>query len=93
MVPVLENVAQELNIPPERLWRKSLEAYLTHESRLIELDVADFRDRYGVASPAQLKAKIESGDIYSHPAWEDLIEWENLASYHERLQKLQTSLE
>jgi len=65
MVPVLENVAQELNIPPEILWRESLEAYLVRQSHLIELDVADLRDRYGVASPEQLKTKIESGDIYS----------------------------
>jgi hypothetical protein len=82
-----------LNIPPEILWRESLEAYIARESRLIELDVADLLDRYGVASPEQLKAKIESGDIYSHPAWEELIEWENLIAYRERLEKLQTSLE
>jgi hypothetical protein len=90
---MLENVAQELNIPPETLWRESLEAYIARESRLIELDTADFQDRYNVTSPEQLKAKIESGDIYSHPAWEELIEWENLLAYQERLEKLQASLE
>jgi hypothetical protein len=88
----LEDVAQTLDIPPERLWRDSLEAYIARELRLVELDVADIQDRYGVVSPVQLKAKIESGDVYSHPAWEELIEWENLLTHRDRLVQLRASL-
>ncbi|MCP4422974.1 MAG: hypothetical protein GY803_00635 [Chloroflexi bacterium] len=92
MFPVLEAVAQELNIDPDALWQESLSAYLARELRLTELDISDLQDRYGVVSPKELKAKIDSGDIYSHPAWEELIEWENLAAYQMRLNQLRDSL-
>lgn len=92
MFPVLEDVAQELNIAPESLWQESLGAYLARELRLTDLDIADLQDRYGVISPEELKAKIDSGDIYSHPAWEEMIEWENLAAYRGRLTQLQALL-
>ena len=92
MFPVIEDVAQELNIAPDSLWQESLDAYIVRELRLTDLDVADLQDRYGVVSPEKLKAKIDSGDIYSHPAWEEMIEWENLAAYQVRLTRLQASL-
>lgn len=92
MIPVLEDAAQELNIAPDSLWRESLGAYIARELRLTDLDIADLQDRYGVLSPEELKAKIDSGDIYSHPAWEEMIEWENLAAYRTRLARLQSSL-
>jgi hypothetical protein len=91
MIPVLEDVAQKLDITPDTLWQESLNAYIARELRLIDLDVADLRDRYGVASPEELKERIDSGDVYSHPAWEDMIEWENLEAYRKRLNQLQAS--
>lgn len=92
MIPALEEVAHELNIPPENLWQESLRAYVARELRLVELDIADIQDRYDVLTPEQLEASIKSGDIYSHPAWEELIEWENLLAHRKRLRSLQTSL-
>ncbi|MCP4359599.1 MAG: hypothetical protein GY796_16450 [Chloroflexi bacterium] len=59
---------------------------------MTELDIADLQDRYSVVSPEELKAKIDSGDFYSHPAWEEMIEWENLVAYQKRLTQLQASL-
>ena len=91
MFPVLEDVAQELNVAPDFLWQESFGAYTARELRLTDMDIADFQDRYGVGTPAELKAKIESGDIYSHPAWEELIEWENLVMYRTRMIRLQAS--
>jgi hypothetical protein len=92
MIPALEEVAQELNIPPENLWQESLRAYIARELRLVELDVGDIQDRYDVLTPEELEARINSGDIYSHPAWEELIEWENLLAHRDRLRSLQTAL-
>ena len=92
MFPVLEDVAQELNVTPDFLWQESLGAYAARELRLTDMDIADFQDRYDVAAPEELKAKIDSGDIYSHPAWEELIEWENLAMYRTSMVRLQASL-
>lgn len=93
MLPALEEVAQELDKEPETLWRESLRAYISRELRLIHMDIIDLQDRYDVAEPDQLQARIESGEVYSHPAWEELIEWENLVRYQERLTRLQRSLD
>jgi hypothetical protein len=89
---VLEQVAETLQVSPEELWRQSLDAYIQREKRLAQLDVADVQDRYAVFSPAELRQKIENGSIYSHPAWEDLIEWENLQAHIERLDSLRPQL-
>lgn len=88
----IEEIAQDLNITPETLWQESLAAYVSRELRLVELNVADIQDRYGVVSPDKLENKIESGEIYSHPAWEDLIEWQSLLAHRKRLLHLQSSL-
>ena len=79
-------------MPPETLLRESLLAYVEQQERLTEMDIADLRDRYHVSTPEELKARIEAGSIYSHPAWEDLIEWEQLQAYLKQLAELRTSL-
>ena len=81
-------VAQELNLPVEGLMQRSVRAFLMQEMRAIQLDVSDFQDRYGVTNAAELCARIERGEIYSHPAWEDSIEWERLEAYVAHLQRL-----
>jgi hypothetical protein len=60
-------------------------AYIEKERRLAILDIKDLRDRYGVHSVQPLLEHIEDGQIYAHPAWEDLIESEQLEKYLNRL--------
>jgi hypothetical protein len=92
MTIALEDVARRLQMSPEQLWRESLRAYISREKRLAHMDIADIQDRYRVANPEELTRHIKSGEIYSHPAWEDLIEWENLLAHIERLDQLQLSV-
>jgi hypothetical protein len=92
MVIALEKAAHTLQMSPEQLWRESLKAYISREKRLAQMDIADIQDRYGVSSLQELTERIETGVIYSHPAWEDLIEWENLLAHIERLDQLQVSV-
>ena len=92
MTLAIERVAQKLNLPPDKLLRDSLLAYLAQQERLTELDIADLRDRYNVSSPEELSARIQAGQIYSHPAWEDLIEWEHLNAYRQELSELIATL-
>ena len=92
MVPALEQVAEKLDLSPEELWRESLLAYLAREEHLAEMDIRDLRDRYRVASAEELSARIRAGEIHSHPAWEELIEWENLNAHLQRLKNLKSSL-
>jgi hypothetical protein len=92
MALAIEQIARKLNVPPEKLLRESLLAYVAQQERLTEMDVADIRERYGVTTPEELASRIESGAIYSHPAWEDLIEWENLREHLRQLNELRASL-
>jgi hypothetical protein len=75
-----------------QVWRESLRAYISREKRLAQMDIADLRDRYGVSDLQELTARIKAGEIYSHPAWEDSIEWENLLAHIERLDQLQATV-
>jgi hypothetical protein len=88
MMITLDYVAETLQVPAEELWRQSLQAYVLRERRLAQLDIADIQDRYGVTSVDELTQRIEAGAIYSHPAWEDTIEWENLLAHLKRLDQL-----
>lgn len=81
-------IAQALQLPPTELVQRSLISFLEREIRAAQMDVADFQDRYGVRTVDELHVQIERGDVYSHPAWEDAIEWENLEAHLARLQSL-----
>jgi len=84
----VEQVASELQMPVDGLMQRSLRAFLMQEIRAVQLDVADFQDRYTAANLTDLRRQIEGGEIYSHPAWEDSIEWERLDTYLRRLERL-----
>lgn len=88
----IEELARALDLPPEELHRRSLRAFLEREIRTAQLDIADLQDRYSVSSSAELVTRIEQGRIYSHPAWEESIEWENLEAYIDRLVQLQAQV-
>ncbi len=91
MTIALEKAAHTLQMAPEQLWQESLQAYVSREKRLAHMDIADLQDRYRVTDPQELTKRIQAGEIYSHPAWEDLIEWENLLDHIERLDQLYAS--
>lgn len=93
MAIAMEQLARDLNLSPGDLLRRSMAAFLERERRLAQMDISDLRDRYDVRSTDELAAKIESGEAYSHPAWEDLIEWQNLEAYLERLARWQAAVE
>ncbi len=84
----VKRVARELNIPLDGLMKRSLQAFLRQEIRAVQMDIADFQDRYGVVSAGELRTRIEQGKVYSHPAWEDAIEWERLEDHLERIEKI-----
>jgi hypothetical protein len=93
MATAIEQIASELTVSPDELQRRSLKAFLEREQRLVRLDIADIQDRYSVRTASELAARIEKGLVYSHPAWEELTEWEQLEAYQARLDKWQAELE
>ncbi len=93
MTVALEQFAAELAVTPQELERRSLLAYIERERRLIALDIADLQDRYDVHTHQELSKRIEQRRVYSHPAWEDLIEWERLSAYLTQIQDWELQLE
>jgi hypothetical protein len=83
----LEEISKKLDITSDELINRSLLAYLEHEMRLAKEDIADIREKYLVASRVELENKIKTKEIASHPAWEDIITWENNEKYIEKLTK------
>ena len=84
----VEQVASELQMPIDGLMQRSLRAFLMQEIRAVQLDIADFQDRYAATNLTDLRRQIKDGEIYSHPAWEDSIEWERLETYLTQLKHL-----
>lgn len=85
---LLDKISRALNVPSEELINRGLLAYLEHEIRMAEEDIADIRDKYLVAERSELERKIKEKEIYSHPAWEDLITWENSEVYIVKLKNI-----
>jgi hypothetical protein len=87
MAVAMETIAQGLHLSSAELMQRGLSAYLEHEMCAIQLDIDDLRDRYRVNTAAELHAQIQAGAIYSHPAWEEYIEWQTLEAQLVRLQR------
>ena len=83
-----ERVASVLHISTDGLMRRSVRAFLRQEMRAVQMDIADLQDRYGVMDTVKLQKKIEQGEIYSHPAWENSIEWEQMENHLAHLEQL-----
>ena len=88
MPVTLEKLAKELEIPKNELLTLGFIAYLEHELRLAEEDVADFRDKYLVLNKEELEKHVKQKSIPEHPAWEDLIAWENTELYIQKVKNL-----
>ncbi len=74
-------LSHAIGLPEDVLIHKGLISFIEKEIRLAEADIADFRDRYNVASKEELYEAIKSKKIPSHPTWEDYIVWKNKENY------------
>ena len=92
MAIAIEDIARELKVAPDTLVRQSVLAYLAQQERLARADISDLSDRYRVATASELRAAVSRGQVYSHPAWEDAIEWEHLEAYLGHLKELQSRI-
>ncbi|MDP2727652.1 MAG: hypothetical protein Q8P59_08920 [Dehalococcoidia bacterium] len=88
----LPAISRLLDIPPEELMKKSILSFISHEVRQAEWEIKDIEERYGVSSLAELEDRIKTQAVYSHPAWEDLIRWENIVEYVHRLRAIEEEL-
>ena len=75
---LLSKLSKELEIPEKKILDESLNVFLDAELRNASAEILKIRKQFNVSNPKELKSKIEKGKIEEHPAWEQLIYWENL---------------
>ena len=92
MSPLISQVSKALHVRPNVLIRDGLLSYIEREIRLAGEDVSDFREKYLVSSRRDLQRKIKDKSVSAHPAWEDLIAWENLETHLKTLEKARKTL-
>ena len=77
---LLEQIAAQLNILPEKLERESLKVYLQRNLRLIESELFSLAQRYGVHNVAELDEQIQKGTFHENEAFEDFFRFDHLES-------------
>ena len=75
---LLSKLSKELEIPEKKILDESLNVFLDIELRNASAEILKIRKQFNVSNSKELKNKIEKGKIEEHPAWEQLIFWENL---------------
>ena len=75
---LLSRLSKELELPEEKILDESIQVFLDKELRDASADILKIKTQFNVSNPKELKIKIEAGKIDEHPAWEQLIYWENL---------------
>ena len=84
----LEEVIEATGESEAVILRRGVESYVERELREARIRIGELRDAYAVETPDELETRIERGDVAEHPAWEDLIEWENVTTRIDRLERL-----
>lgn len=94
---MLDRVAKEaeslLGMPAEALLREALRQFLASKIDQNESMVRDLKEKYGVSGFPELEDRVRQGQLPGHPAWEDVILWEQLSRHTEALRGLIRRLE
>jgi|SRR3989338_6865656 len=75
---LLNQLSKDLEIPEKKILDESLNVFLDNELRNASAEILKIKNQFSVSNANELKNKIEKGRIEEHPAWEQLIYWENL---------------
>ena len=60
--------------------------WLREELINVDLEVQQYLDTYHMSTAGELEQAIRSGQVGEHPAWEDLIGWEVMEDYRQKLE-------
>jgi len=75
---LLSELSKELELPEKRILNESINVFLERELRDASAEILKIKSQFNVSKPDDIKRKIENGKLEEHPAWEQLIYWENL---------------
>lgn len=92
---LLTELSKDLEIPRGKILDASINVFLEKELRDASAEILNIKEQFNIKKPEELKKLIEAGKIAEHPAWEQLIYWENLNKrikvINHWMQKLHTS--
>ena len=78
---------QNLGVPPEKLIRGGVKEYLKAKLREAKTEAHEIETKYNVKTSEELEEKIRKGAVEEHPAWEALIQYENILKRTQKIQK------
>ncbi|RDV80417.1 hypothetical protein DXX99_10870 [Ammonifex thiophilus] len=97
VIPLLDKVIKEaeslLGMSTENVLREGLKKLLSSKVEENNEVIENLRKKYGVSNYQELEEKIREGELPGHPAWEDVILWEELSRHNEALRRLIRQLE
>ena len=82
-----ETIAPKLSLTPQELERESLREFLTHRLRLIESQIWELAQRFGVQTVIELDERIQRGDFHEGEAFEDYFEFDHLEAERDTLRE------
>lgn len=85
MVTTVKQIANTFGLSEPDLFEQAMLSFLREKKRQVLQARLDILTRYHVETYMDLEAKISSGAIPEHPAWEDCIVAENLTTRLEEL--------
>lgn len=75
---LIKDISSTLSLSEEEVIEESISSFLDRSLRNAALELEKIKRKYNVNTSKELELKIERGELKAHPAWEEIIEWENL---------------
>ena len=89
---LLEQVATQLNILPESLERESLKIYVQRKLRVVESELFNLAQQFGVQSVTELDQKIQTGIFHEEETFENYFRFDYLESERRKLVEILETL-
>ncbi len=89
---MFEQIALKLQLSPQELERESLLVFLQQRLRLVESQLFDLAQKYGVKTVEELDQLVQSGQIHEAEAFEEYFEFEHLEAKRDLLLEALKSL-
>lgn len=90
---VIREAEKVLGVSAEVMVREGLKKFLLSRVEENNKIIDSLKEKYSAAGYIELEEKIKNGSVPEHPAWEDIILWEELSRHNEKLRELVARLE
>lgn len=90
---IVQEAEKILGVSAEVMVKEGLKRFLLYRVEENNKIIDDLKEKYDADGYIELEEKIKNGSVPEHPAWEDVILWEELSRHNEKLQELVARLE